>query len=171
MRLCLLGLACSRYYMRHMSTDTTLQIESTSSDATEAIASKIANRLKGGEVIELISDLGGGKTTFTRGIARGLDVTDKVASPTFTISKVYAGGKLELHHFDFYRLADAGLAANELHDLIGDPELVVVVEWAEVVAHVLPSERLSVTIVRTDENTRSLRFVCPQSLHYLVEQL
>lgn len=157
--------------MRHMSTGKTLQINSTSSAETEATAERIARRLRGGELIELVSDLGGGKTTFTRGLARGLGSADNVSSPTFTISKVYKAGKFELHHFDFYRLENAGLAAYELHDLLHDPSVVVVVEWAGVVAHVLPDLRLSIIIEQTGEDSRTLTVHYPDSLQYLVEDL
>jgi tRNA threonylcarbamoyladenosine biosynthesis protein TsaE len=140
-----------------------------SPEQTEAIAEKLAAQFKGGEVIELASDLGGGKTTFTRGLARGIGSPDRVASPTFTISKVYKSDRLELHHFDFYRLADAGLMAHEIHDIIGDPDIVVVVEWADVVAHVLPEDRLTIRLKRTGDQTRSLELEYPESLAYLVE--
>jgi tRNA threonylcarbamoyladenosine biosynthesis protein TsaE len=154
-----------------MSTDKTLQIESTSSAETEAVAEKIAKRLKGGELIELASDLGGGKTTFVHGLARGIGSDDKVSSPTFTISKIYKADKLELHHFDFYRLSSAGLAAYELHDVINDPGIVVVVEWSGVVEHVLPEDRLSIVIAKTGEEARQLSINYPDTLSYLIEDL
>jgi tRNA threonylcarbamoyladenosine biosynthesis protein TsaE len=154
-----------------MSIGKTLQIESTSSAETEAVAEKIARRLRGGELLELASDLGGGKTTFVHGLARGIGSHDRVSSPTFTISKVYKAESLEIHHFDFYRLDNAGLAAYELHDVIHDPGIVVVVEWGSVVEHVLPEDRLSVVITKTGEESRQLVITCPDSLSYLVEDV
>jgi tRNA threonylcarbamoyladenosine biosynthesis protein TsaE len=154
-----------------MNTDTTLQIDSTSSDATVRLAEKLGRRLKGNEVIELISDLGGGKTTFVRGLAAGIGSTDHVASPTFTISKVYKADTIEIHHFDFYRLHDAGLMEHELHDILGDPKTVVVVEWGDVVQHVLPEDRLTIHITRTGDDSRRLDFTFPKSLGYLLEDL
>ena len=152
-----------------MSTAQTWQIESTSSEFTEQLAEKIGASLKGGEVIELVSDLGGGKTTFTRGLVRGLGSSDKVASPTFTISKMYDAGDLEVHHFDFYRLPDAGIMADELAELVGDPHTVVVVEWADAVQHVLPDRRLKIEIKQTPEGNRQLTFTCAEDLQYLLE--
>lgn len=128
-------------------------------------------QLRGGEVIELISDLGGGKTTFVRGLARGAGSNDKVASPTFTINKVYKAPKFEIHHFDFYRLQEAGIVADELAEVVGDPHGVVVVEWGDVVQHVLPEERLSIAIQQTPAGARQLTFRAPTSLAYLVEGL
>ena len=106
-----------------------------------------------------------------RGLARGAGSHDQVSSPTFAISKVYKTDKLEIHHFDFYRLENAGLATYELHDLIGDPGIVVVVEWSEIVKHVLPEERLDISIKRTGEDERELRLSYPGNFEYLVSSL
>jgi len=147
------------------------QINTDKPEQTEQLAEKIGHALRGGEVVELVSDLGGGKTTFTRGLARGIGSADRVASPTFVISKIYKGKSLELHHFDFYRLADAGLMEYELHDVLGDSGIVVVVEWGDVLAHVLPDDRLTIHLKRTGDDSRELVLSCPETLHYLVENL
>ncbi|MBX4191001.1 tRNA (adenosine(37)-N6)-threonylcarbamoyltransferase complex ATPase subunit type 1 TsaE, partial [Candidatus Saccharibacteria bacterium] len=82
------------------------QTVSTSSAETESIGSLIGASLKGGEVIELRSDLGGGKTTFVRGLAAGAGSKANVTSPTFTLSRLYPAKNFSIHHFDFYRLND-----------------------------------------------------------------
>jgi len=92
-----------------------------------------------------------------------------VASPTFTISKVYKAKKLELHHFDFYRLTDAGIIAHEIHDVIGDPKIVIVIEWGGVVQHVLPKDRLTIRMKRTGDENRQLEFLYSEKLNYLLE--
>ncbi|HTH72361.1 MAG TPA: tRNA (adenosine(37)-N6)-threonylcarbamoyltransferase complex ATPase subunit type 1 TsaE [Candidatus Pristimantibacillus sp.] len=147
------------------------QTSSTSSEATEQLGQRLGAALKGGEVIELISDLGGGKTTFVRGLACGAGSQDKVASPTFTINKVYKAPKFEIQHFDFYRLHEAGIVADELAEVVGDPGIVVVVEWGDVAQHVLPDERLRIAIKQTPEGNRDLTFAAHEDLHYLVEAL
>jgi tRNA threonylcarbamoyladenosine biosynthesis protein TsaE len=152
-----------------MSTVTTWQAISGDSETTERLAEKIGKQLHGGEVVELVSDLGGGKTTFVRGLARGANSKDKVASPTFTISKVYIADKFEIHHFDFYRLPEAGIVADELAEVVGDPKMVAVVEWGDVVQHVLPDERLTIRIKQTPEGSRKLIFTAPEPLSYLLE--
>lgn len=149
----------------------TLQIVSTSSSDTESVAERLGQRLRGTEVIELVSDLGGGKTTFVRGLAKGLGSEDHVSSPTFKISNVYKAGNLELHHFDFYRLSDPGVVAQELSEVIGQSETVVVIEWAQVVNDVLPEERLRVEMNTVGEVERQLKFSVPSSLQYLMEGL
>ena len=118
-----------------------------------------------------MSDLGGGKTTFVRGLARGADSSDKVASPSFTISKVYATPNFEIHHFDLYRLSEPGVIADEMAEIVGDPQIVTVVEWADVVQHVLPADRLTISIKQTPEGDRAFEFHYPKHLAYLVEGL
>lgn len=154
-----------------MNTGTTLQISSLSSEDTESLAERIGSRLRGGEVIELASDLGGGKTTFTRGLVRGAGSTERVASPTFTLSREYKAPRFVIAHFDFYRLDEAGIVGDELHEVIADPAYVCVVEWGDVVQDVLPAERLTVRIEQTGETTRQLLLTCPGGLAYLVEGL
>ena len=116
---------------------------------------KLGAELQGGEVIELIGDVGAGKTTFTKGLAKGLAITETVQSPSFTISRIY-DGRLELVHYDFYRLNDAGVMALELADNLNDAEKVVVIEWAETVADILPKERIRIKISSPSETERVL---------------
>lgn len=137
----------------------------------EGLGRTIGAQLRGGEIIELHSDLGGGKTTFVRGLAHGMGSADRVASPTFMLRKEYAAGKLTLYHFDFYRLQEAGSMADELTELMELPDAVIAVEWADVVAHVLPDARLRIMIVATGELERSVTIFCPPQLAYLVAQV
>ena len=82
---------------------------------------RIGSLLQGGETLELIGDIGAGKTTLTKGLARGLHIEDEVQSPTFTISRNYeAADGLRLAHYDFYRLPDAGIMKMELDEAIHD---------------------------------------------------
>jgi tRNA threonylcarbamoyladenosine biosynthesis protein TsaE len=155
--------------MGYMSTGTTLQINSTSSEETEGLAERLGSRLRGGEVIELVSDLGGGKTTFTRGLVRGAGSGDKVGSPTFTLSREYRAPKFVIAHFDFYRLVEAGIVADELAEAIQDPQYVCVVEWGNIVHDVLPEKRVAVYIELVGENERRLRIEYAPELSYLVE--
>lgn len=154
-----------------MSTGMTWQTVSTSSGSTEQLAAKLGAKLRGGEVIELVSDLGGGKTTFVRGLARGAGSTDRVASPTFTISREYETPHFVIAHFDFYRLAEAGIVADELAEIVGDPKRVAVVEWGEIIHDVLPTDRLTIRIRMVSEAARELMFEYPDTLGYLLEDL
>lgn len=157
--------------MAYMNTVKTWQYESKSSGDTEQLAAKIGARLTGGEVIELRSDLGGGKTVFVRGLARGMGSSDTVASPSFTISRQYQATKLKLHHYDFYRLSEPGIMARELAEVMTDPLAVIVVEWSDIVMSVLPPDRLSVTIIPTSGNGRQLQFTAgPRHQHLLLTE-
>jgi tRNA threonylcarbamoyladenosine biosynthesis protein TsaE len=114
-------------------------------------------QLNGGEIIELIGDVGAGKTTLVKGIAIGLNITDNVQSPSFTINRVYEGrDSISLSHYDFYRLSDAGIMADELAEVINEPKIVTIIEWAEAVQNVLPADRLTINIIATGEDSRRL---------------
>lgn len=142
---------------------------SNSPEQTEEIAVKIGQHLKGGEVIQLIGDLGGGKTTFVKGLARGLGSSDTVSSPTFTINRIYEGPGLTLFHFDFYRLNNPGVMTFELNEVLNDPKNVLVIEWSDIVKHLLPEHKLSVKFeVNNNQEGRKLTFNYPSSLSYLI---
>lgn len=117
----------------------------------------IGAALRGGEVLELIGDVGAGKTTLTKGLAEGLAISEPVQSPTFTISRVYAARDgLHLHHYDFYRLGEAGIMAEDVNEVMHDPAAVTVIEWSGAVSDVLPADRLQISIHATDENERNV---------------
>ncbi|MCA9329137.1 tRNA (adenosine(37)-N6)-threonylcarbamoyltransferase complex ATPase subunit type 1 TsaE [Candidatus Saccharibacteria bacterium] len=143
-------------------------ISSKSSTETEKIGHKLGAKLKGGEVIELVSDLGGGKTTFVRGVANGFGSKDKVASPTFTVNKEYVSGDKRIMHYDFYRLNDPGLLKFELTEALNDPNTVTIIEWADIVQDVLPTERLTIHIKASGDQVRDLSFNFPKYLDYLL---
>lgn len=140
-----------------------MKIESKSIDETKLFAMEIGKNLRGGEVFELIGDVGSGKTTFTKGLAEGLLVDDDVQSPTFTVSRVYeARDGLELHHYDFYRLGDPGVMRYDIAESAGDPMSVTVIEWAESVADVLPEDRTVLFFAHgRDETDRFIRINKP----------
>lgn len=146
-------------------------IHTHSAQQTITLGEHIGKLLKGGEVFEFVSDLGGGKTTFVRGLAKGFGAGDVAASPSFTISYVYPrpDGK-QLHHFDFYRLNDAGIVANELAEAITDSQNVIVVEWGELVHDELPNLRINVTIENSaHEEERIFTFNFPVKFEYLFD--
>lgn len=124
-----------------------------SPEATQAVASLLADQIRPGDVLLLGGDLGAGKTTFTQGLGRALGVRDRIVSPTFTIERVYAG-RVELHHLDVYRLE----SLHEVLDLgLGealDDGGVAVVEWGEAIAPIVGMDHLQVHLAlgeRDDE--------------------
>lgn len=126
-------------------------------NAMMEFGAQIGARCLGGEVIELVGDIGAGKTTFTKGLAKGMGIEDDIQSPTFTISRVYdANSGLTLAHYDFYRLEDAGIMNAELHESVNDAKTVTVIEWGGVVAGVLPADTLAITITPSAGDARLL---------------
>ena len=128
---------------------------------TEELGAQLAARLRPGDVVAYTGDLGAGKTAFTRGIARGLGIPERVTSPTFTIVNEYEGGRLPLFHFDLYRLGDP----EELFDIGWEDYLarggVCAVEWSENVAGALEDEPIRVDIRRGGEESRRVISVEP----------
>jgi tRNA threonylcarbamoyladenosine biosynthesis protein TsaE len=123
-----------------------------SPEETEALAARLAAKLSPGDVVALSGELGAGKTTFVRGAARALGVTQPVASPTFTIGHRYAS-PMPVAHLDLYRIA--GLDPEEWGDL--EPYFdgtVAFVEWPEHGGDWLPRPRVSVTLEHVDEQHR-----------------
>lgn len=118
----------------------------------------IGQAVSGGEVLELVGDIGAGKTTLTKGIAKALDINEPVQSPTFTISRVYDSPRgLRLAHYDFYRLGEAGIMGDEISEAVAN-DSVVVVEWAGAVDGDLPEDRLAIKITVTSEEERLVEF-------------
>jgi len=132
-------------------------IEVANEQETRAVAEKLGRLLRGGEVIELIGDVGAGKTTFVKGLAKGLDIDDDVQSPSFTISRVYdARDNLRLAHYDFYRLQDPGIMKDELVETLADPEEITVIEWADIVEGILPESKFTILFEAPSETARKL---------------
>ncbi len=125
---------------------------SNSAEETEALGERLAACLKPGDVVAYTGDLGAGKTAFTRGLARGLGVTDRVTSPTFTIVNEYEGGRLPLFHFDLYRME----SPEELFDIGWEDYLarggVCAVEWSEHAGGAFEEEPIWVDIRRGERD-------------------
>ena len=118
---------------------------------------QLGRLLRGGEFIELSGDIGAGKTTFTKGLAKGMGISDTIQSPTFTISRIYdAESGLQLAHYDFYRLDDAGIMADELHDTASSEDVVTVIEWGDIIRKVMPADYLELQFNSPSEDERIL---------------
>lgn len=107
-------------------------------------------------VIELIGDVGAGKTTFVRGLAKQLSIKEPVTSPSFTISKSYAGKTKTLIHYDFYRLEDPGIMQEDLLENLKNPNNIIVIEWSDSVKNLLPENHTIINIKYNDDNSREV---------------
>ena len=130
------------------------KIITNSSEETTNLGFKIGEFLKPGDVVLLVGDLSGGKTTLTKGIGKALGVTRVINSPTFTIVKTYKGSKYNLYHLDLYRLD--GLNNDfDLEEYI-ETDAVCVIEWPHQVDELLPKDYLNIDIKLTGETTREI---------------
>lgn len=128
-----------------------------SENDTKLWGEKLGAMLRGGECIELVGDVGSGKTTLTKGIAHGLGVSETIQSPTFTINRTYdTPSGLRLSHYDFYRLSDPGIMSEELAETLSDPKTIVVIEWGDIVTAVLPQNHVRITFSSPTENDREV---------------
>ena len=130
------------------------RIISNSPNETEKIGEKLAQSLKGTEVIALFGGLGLGKTAFTRGLCRGLGVDDGVSSPTFALVNEYSG-KFNIYHFDMYRVTTwDDLYSTGFFDYIDTG--VLVIEWSENIEGALPDNALKITISRGENDDQRI---------------
>lgn len=118
------------------------------------LGEKIGKLLKPNMVITLEGDLGAGKTTFTKGIAKGLGINKVVNSPTFTIMKTYSG-RLDLYHLDVYRIDSNDFELSEYFENNG----VCVIEWANNIKEILPDEYLNINIFDIGNDQRTLELI------------
>ena len=132
-----------------------LQFITTSPEETEALGQALGAVLVPGTVLAYAGDLGAGKTAFTRGLARGLGVSDPVTSPTYTIVNEYLGGRMPLFHFDMYRLH----SSDDLWDIGWEDYLerggICAVEWSENVADAM-EDAIIITIEKLGDETRRI---------------
>lgn len=130
---------------------------SNSVENTIEAGSKLAKKLKKGDVVALMGSLGAGKTVFTKGIAKGLGVKDVryVNSPTFVTIKEYKG-KVPLYHFDLYRTDKANLLDSLNYEEYFYGDGVTVIEWAERVSNLLPKKRIEVKLSVVAETKRKI---------------
>ena len=121
-------------------------IETNSEKETYAFGLELGKKAHAGQVYTLVGDLGVGKTVFTKGLARGLDILEPVSSPTFTIVQVYEEGRLPFYHFDVYRIGDV-----EEMDEIGYEDYIYgdgvsLIEWANLIEEILPEHYTEIKI-------------------------
>lgn len=137
-----------------------LTVISRSEAQTESIGSALGRRAQPGDVVALVGDLGAGKTCLTRGMARGLGISEPVTSPTFILVAEYATQRgFPLYHADCYRLGSAPTEAQDigLDELMREDGLCVI-EWADRIYSLLPADRLLVTLTATGTDERELVF-------------
>ena len=121
-------------------------IDSYSAKETFQIGKEIGENAKPGSVYTLIGDLGVGKTVFTQGVADGLEITEPISSPTFTILQVYEEGRMPFYHFDVYRIGDVEEMEEIGYEDCFYGEGICFIEWANLIEEILPKKYTQVTI-------------------------
>ena len=130
----------------------------------------MGHKLKGGEALEFSGDLGSGKTTFIKSLVAGAGSKDEVSSPSFTINNEYMAPKFAIEHFDFYRISnDPGLIKECLSEFLDSSNYVILIEWADSVRDVLPSNTIQIKIVLVPdfEDSRVIQIHYQDSMSYL----
>lgn len=132
-------------------------------DKTVALGKELGKRVRPGDILCLIGDLGTGKTHLTKGIAEGLNIEDPITSPTFTIVNEYEG-RLKLFHFDVYRVNDP----DEIYAIGFDEYIfndgVTVIEWANYIESLIPPDHIKITVEKMPEAGEALRKINIQNM-------
>ena len=136
-----------------------LEVITKNEEQTKMLAKKIATSIEKPAIVSLVGDLGAGKTTFTKGFAKGLGIEKMVTSPTFTILNEYTESKINMYHFDMYRLEseeEARTVGFETYFDLDSLDGVTVVEWAENTPGILPQKYYQVTLDIIDDDSRKV---------------
>lgn len=131
-----------------------------STEETIKIGQKLANKVKNGGLICLFGDLGSGKTTLTKGIAKFLGIQEfSIKSPTYTYIREYQIRKNHVYHIDLYRLEIIDeLLWHEISELIENKKNILIIEWADKLTDKLPNHSIKIFLKYIDENTREINF-------------
>lgn len=143
-----------------------MEIITTDQAATRAFGKELAKKLKGGDILCLLGELGSGKTTLVKGIAEGLNISGDIVSPTFTLLQLYPlpqphNGARQLAHIDTYRLENsAELIAIGAEDYLGAADTIAIIEWPEKITELLKNKKVvSITFDHLKENQRSIKML------------
>ncbi len=134
----------------------TISIEINSDEEMQNLGQLLGKTAQGHDLLLLNGDLGAGKTTLTKGIAKALGIKRPVKSPTFTIVREYREGSMPLFHMDMYRLGDGDLSSIDMPSYLAENGLVVI-EWPEFIIDSLPDDYLQLTIKRIDDSWDSTK--------------
>lgn len=136
-----------------------IEIQTKNEQQTMSVAEKLGKTLIVPQVISLVGDLGAGKTTFAKGIAKGLGIEKMVTSPTFTILNEYLDNKIKMYHFDMYRLEsedEARAVGFENYFDLSSLDGITLVEWAENTNGILPEKYLQITLEKLGDDERKI---------------
>lgn len=144
-----------------------MMIETYSAAQTFEFGKKIGMQARPGQIYTLVGDLGVGKTVFTQGVAAGLEITEPISSPTFTIVQVYEDGRIPFYHFDVYRIGDIEEMEEIGYDDYFFGEGVCLIEWANLIQELLPEQIIAITIEKDLEQGFDYRKITVEGMELL----
>lgn len=142
-------------------------IETYTASETFEIGKKIGEQAQPGQIYTLVGDLGVGKTVFTQGVAAGLQITEPINSPTFTIIQVYEEGRMPFYHFDVYRIGDVEEMEEIGYDDYFFGEGICLIEWANLIEEILPEQIISIRIEKDLEKGFDYRKITIEGIEVL----
>lgn len=142
--------------------DKNIRVVCATAEETRLVGQSLGRILKPHDLVEIRGDVGAGKTTLVQGITSGLECEQDASSPTFCVSQIYSG-RLDLIHYDLYRLEDAGLVLHEISESINEPNTAVVIEWGDIATAVLPRNRYKITIAPDKNEARKININVPKT--------
>lgn len=125
--------------------------ETFSPEETQKLGQRMGSAAMPGDIYTLVGDLGVGKTVFTQGIAKGLEITEPICSPTFTIVQVYEEGRMPFYHFDVYRIGDIEEMEEISYEDYFYGKGLCMIEWANLIEELLPKKRCEIEIEKNTE--------------------
>ena len=132
-----------------------MRIITKSPQATKKLAAEITKKLRGGQILALEGDLGGGKTVFVQGVAKAFGIKENVTSPTFVILKKYkTNKKFNLIHIDLYRIKKTDLETLGFSEFSSNKDNLVIIEWADKIKEILPKNTVWIRFDFVDQNSR-----------------
>ena len=142
-------------------------IETNTPKETFDFGKSLGEQAKAGDVYTLVGDLGVGKTVFTQGLAKGLQITEPINSPTFTIVQIYEEGRLPLYHFDVYRIGDVEEMEEIGYEDYFYGEGVSLIEWANLIEEILPEDIIAIKIEKDLEKGFDYRKITVEGMDEL----
>ncbi|MBR3684151.1 MAG: tRNA (adenosine(37)-N6)-threonylcarbamoyltransferase complex ATPase subunit type 1 TsaE [Lachnospiraceae bacterium] len=136
-----------------------MKIETWNEEETREFGRKLGKEALPGQVYTLIGDLGVGKTVFTQGFAKGLEIDEPISSPTFTIVQIYEDGRLPFYHFDVYRIGDSSEMDEIGYEDCVYGEGVCLIEWANLIEDILPETYDEIKIEKDPEKGYDYRLI------------
>ncbi len=132
-----------------------------SAEKTQELGKKLALKYQNGGILALFGDLGAGKTTFTQGFAQGMEIKNRIISPTFIVMRQYPlKNQAHFYHIDLYRLDQiTQLEELGLSEIFADPKNIVLIEWAEKLGNLLPKSATKIKLKQLTENNREIEII------------